>query len=117
MMPEPSATAQARERRHVDASEAHANAIAELALAVLGHGNLPLRGEGLDLLVGMAGAQDLPVAGHRLDHLYGDGFLLVVAQGDLPLDFVEVRGDPLPILLRALSHHVERLAHLDPDLL
>src|SRR5262249_6112958 len=89
----------------------------ELGLAFLRHRDLPESGEGLDFLVRLARPDDLPVPWYGLNHLDRDGLLLVVADPNLPLDLVEVRGDPLPVLLGALADHVEGIAHFDLDLL
>src|SRR4029077_3682939 len=97
--------------------EAHADPVGEGGRALLGHRDREAGGGGLDLVVRVGGPQHLPVARHGLDHLDGDRFLLVVAEGDLPLDLVEIRADPLPVLLHPIAHHVEGLAHLDPHLL
>src|SRR3989475_7113405 len=93
--------------------EADADAVDELGGAFLRDGDLILQRVGLDLLVLVARGQDLPVAGDGLDDGHGLGLALVVAEGDFPLDLVEVRGELLEILLRALADQVEGVAHLD----
>ena len=51
----------------------------------------------------MGGAEHLPVAGHGLEDVDRDGFLLVVAELDLPLDLVDAAADLLPVALDALA--------------
>src|SRR3984893_9050766 len=73
--------------------EAHADPVGEGGRALLGHRDGEAGGGGLDLVVRVGGPQHLPVDRHRLDRLDGGRFLLVVAEGGLPLDLVEIRAD------------------------
>src|SRR5262249_7533207 len=95
------------------ALEAQPNAVRQLRSAFLAYRDLELQRVRFGLLPRVGRGQHLPITRHRLDH--GDRLvgLLVVAQRDFPLYFVEARSNLAELLLRSLADDVEGVAHLD----
>src|SRR5688500_17274464 len=81
--------------------------------------DLHLEGEGvgIELLRRMTRLDDFPVAADRLEDFDRLDAVLVVAQRDLPRALGVAGAERRPVHLLAIADDVERVAHLDPDLL
>src|ERR1700722_15790397 len=95
----------------------HARAVLDLRLAAGGDLDRVSEGEGVLLDVRMRLREHLPVASDRFDVKDLLDHVFVVAERDLPFALRGAAAQRGPRHLLAVADHVERLAHLDPDLL
>src|SRR2546422_5117137 len=100
---------------NLQGSPARADAILEHGSAVLGDGDVELRGPGFGFGPLVSGFQHLPVPTDRLVDLHGDRRFLVVAQSDLKLHLVEPVGELLEIGLLALADDVKGIADVQAE--
>src|SRR6266436_10190221 len=84
-----------------------ADAVLEDGGAIFVDGDLELGGEGGGLGEFVGGGKHFPIAADGLVDLYGDGRVLVVAQGDLKFHFPDMCVDALAIGLLTLGDDVE----------
>src|SRR6202142_4278631 len=88
----------------------HANTIIESSSAILFDGNRETNRCRIEFCCLVIGGHDFPIAADWLTNLDRDGPSLVIAQGNLVFQFVEIGSKPFVVHLLSLTDHVKRIA-------